>query len=883
MKNYGQRDFRRIIDGVFLKKSEQTAIADYINENKNRRYSYGKLKETIGRIGETLEKNGIYPPERVALPTKPSAKSAIILLALSYLGYTAVIPDVLLPKEEQNRLIEFTEPSAVIIDGSYNSLDDKIKKSVPVFRMFTDSKILKRLNTDLESPFKSEIKGSIDVMAILFSSGTTGSFKGVEVTYQSMIYATKACMHYSGNRPMTHFLHILPLSHIAGYTMMNIIFLKGFEIAFMPEISASALAMGFKCYQPTDFVAIPKVYETIHKKIEAEIAKRPLPVRLAFSASRKLSHFVRIHTGYRMRWLTRPFFAPALGRNMEVMGCGTSACNPETIRFFLDMGVDILNVYGSTEAAFPISAATVHERYPDTGAGFCKEFPYINVKIEDGEILVKSPLVMRGYFRDPVNTKNAFTADGWLRTGDLGKIDEKGRLYITGRKKETIQLKNGTKVSAQDVDNYYSSVSGNFRIASCGVPDTDSGTNTEHIVLFIETENADEKEINSVKEKIRRRSDSTNGSYRLSDIFCIKEFPCTSTGKIQRFKLREKALSGEKIPNINSETRILPENLTLTETVCEVILKYVSDEVTPDMRLSEDLNIDSITMFEICSELQTMYGTDFMNRLGNVSTVKDLADIVNSSDNSEISGADDFDVNKYPLEKSDTDRVMLNAFANISKKIYKFEVEGTENLSAGSQYIFCPNHESHLDGLWVISALKGHIDCRNFSCLAKQEHLNNMLSRFMLRVLGGIPIDRSGNPAPALSRAIQVLKESDVQFLVHPEGTRTRTGVMGKFKKGVAELSIDSGIPLVPVFIKGAYQIFPADRLLPRFYDFREHKQLPIKIVFGKPIMPDKNETPATLTEKLRFAVEKLREESQTDKNIVHNKNIICKGVKYHE
>ncbi|MBR0140647.1 MAG: 1-acyl-sn-glycerol-3-phosphate acyltransferase, partial [Ruminococcus sp.] len=246
-------------------------------------------------------------------------------------------------------------------------------------------------------------------------------------------------------------------------------------------------------------------------------------------------------------------------------------------------------------------------------------------------------------------------------------------------------------------------------------------------------------------------------------------------------------------------------------------------------------------------------------------------------------GADDFDVNKYPLEKSDTDRAMLNAFANISKKIYKFEVEGTENLSAGSQYIFCPNHESHLDGLWVISALKGHIDCRNFSCLAKQEHLNNMLSRFMLRVLGGIPIDRSGNPAPALSRAIQVLKESDVQFLVHPEGTRTRTGVMGKFKKGVAELSIDSGIPLVPVFIKGAYQIFPADRLLPRFYDFREHKQLPIKIVFGKPIMPDKNETPATLTEKLRFAVEKLREESQTDKNIVHNKNIICKGVKYHE
>ena len=89
-----------------------------------------------------------------------------------------------------------------------------------------------------------------------------------------------------------------------------------------------------------------------------------------------------------------------------------------------------------------------------------------------------------------------------------------------------------------------------------------------------------------------------------------------------------------------------------------------------------------------------------------------------------------------------------------------------------------------------------------------------------------------------MERAEQVIRRGDTQFLIHPEGTRTRNGEMGSFKKGVASLSMDTGVPIVPVCITGAYEIYPAGTILPKFYDFKNHRKPRLKIAFGAPIMP---------------------------------------------
>ena len=872
MKNYGQQDYKRIMDRVFQKYSKKTAIVEYISETKIRKYSYGVLKKAAEQLRRILENNGIYPTERVALLTKPSARSAVMLLALAYSGYTAVIPDISLPIEEQNRLLEFSMPSAIITsEDIYENIDQKLVSSIPIFRMFSDlhhQRVLKPLNPELKTPVKPDIKGNKDVIAIIFSSGTTGSAKGVEVTYQAMLYATRSCIHYAFNNKPMRLLHVLPLSHIAGYAIMQVVYLTGMQLGFVPEINASCLAMGLRCYEPTHFIMIPRVYETIRRKIETEIAKRPAPVRLAFNASRKLSSFVRRKTGYRMRWLNRPFYAPALGKNMFAMGSGAGPCDPETLKFFMDMGINMINVYGSTEAAFPISSSTIHERYPYVGVGKYNEYPYINIRIENDEILVKSMLNMNGYFRDPESTKNAFTSDGYLKTGDLGYIDSHNNLVITGRRKETIQLSNGNKISAIDVDAYYQKVCGDMRVAACGVPEGHSGT--DRVVLFLETADFSDKETERTESKLRRLSDSNNSSYRLSEIIRIPELPQTTMGKIQRFKLREIALQNGEMPKSddkNAYGKKQPsklDKLSCSDGVCSIIQKYMPSDiqVTEDMRLSEDLNIDSITMFEICSELQTVYETDLMDHLSGTVTVKDLSEIIKMDKGDALPSVPQkcVDVRRYPLKRTFLDRGMLDIFMGISRNLYDFEVVGAEKLSRNKQYIFCPNHESHLDGLWTMAAIKGHVNCKDIACLAKQEHLDHAISRAMIHMLGGIPIDRSGNPAPALEQAIRVLRRTNVQFLVHPEGTRTRTGTMGQFKKGVAQLAIDTGLPLVPVCITGAYQIYPSDKALPKLYDFKGHKRMPLKIIFGTPIIPQKGDTAASLTEKLQNAVQTLRD-----------------------
>lgn len=871
MKHYSQQDYRKAMDRVFAKYSDKTAMVNCINEHEQRKYSYSKLRRMTEHIRCVLEHYGIHKGERVAVLARPSADMAATLLSLAYLGYTAVIPDVSLPREEQERLLDFTMPSALIINEElYGNIGSVLKTTVPVFRQITGRSPMIRLNKEMKLQRKPQLSGKKDVIAILFSSGTTGSVKGVEITYQSIFYGQKAGESYGRYCDSSpHFLQILPLSHVAGFAMLHINLILGAEMGFVPELTAAGLTLGLQVYKPTHMIMIPKVYETIHKKMKAEIAKKPFPVRAAFSVCKGVSSYVRRHTGIKMRWLTKPFYAPAFGDRIKILGCGSGPCDIDTIRFFLDLGIDFLNAYGSTEASFPITASSSRDKYPDKGAGNVKQFPFVDVRIENEEILVRSTLLMSGYFRDPESTRNAFTSDGYLKTGDLGYIDDDGYLYITGRRKETIQLSNGNKVSAPDVDKYYQSLCGDVRVASCGV--ADDYMDTEHLVLFVESGGITSEKAEELKKKLQKRS-AESSLYRVADIMFIPELPQTTLGKIQRFKLSRIAKENGCRNNAEGavhETQVIVRPAVTAHSngiigsVCEILRKYVPEnvDITPDSQLSDDLFIDSITMFEVCSELQTEYEIDLMERIGNVVTVKDLADIVASSRNTpvHIEKSSLTDAKRYPLARRGSDILILKTLMKLSQKLYNIETVGAENIDPDGHYIFCPNHESHLDGLWVFTALKGHLECLRMACLAKQEHLDHTISRTMIRMLGGIPTDRSGNPAPALEQAMKVIKKSDTQFLVHPEGTRTRNGEMGVFKKGVASLSIDTGVPLVPVFIKGAYQIYPADRALPKIYNFRAHKKYTLKIIFGKPIFPQEDDTPETLTAKLRMAVEALR------------------------
>lgn len=638
------------------------------------------------------------------------------------------------------------------------------------------------------------------------------------------------------------FLDILPISHIAGFSTAISCFLIGAEQGLLPKVSAEYLSRGFLEYNPTNFIMISKVYEIIQEKILAAIRKRPV-INTYYRGATELSRFVRRHTGIRLTPLFRPIISAAMGKNMVICGCGTAQCPESLAEFYLNLGIDFANVYGSTETGFPVTAANCKtDAYPAQGVGSIHQFPDIKIEITHpdetgrGEILVKTSLIMKGYFNDPELTKNAFDARGYFRTGDLGYVDGDGRLHITGRAKEAILLKNGNKAAPDDIDRYYQPLCPpGCLVASCGVPVSKSGY--EEIHLFIESVWLSDGEREKLRKTLLEHSKRAGSIYKIKEIHFVDSIPTTSIGKIKRFQLRNMVVlkKDEKPQPTRSEKTVLADILDTIKEYGHLAL------LRPNDSLKEDLGLDSLTLMEICAKLEDIYGTFIGEHLAQLKTAEDIAAYIETGAlKDSLGGKGKYFVEDFPLKRKLIHRTVFRLMMFLLHSLYKLQVEGVENIPLQGSYILCPNHQSHLDSMCVWSSLRDRRPpMEKIACMAADYLLENPITRLGLIVMGGIPVARTGNAIPATHRIQQCLREMEYCFLIYPEGTRTRNGNMGQFKAGAAQIAIDANIPIIPVRIEGGYDIFPASRPLPRLFDWKHFRRYRLKISFAEPVYPD--------------------------------------------
>ena len=301
----------------------------------------------------------------------------------------------------------------------------------------------------------------------------------------------------------------------------------------------------------------------------------------------------------------------------------------------------------------------------------------------------------------------------------------------------------------------------------------------------------------------------------------------SSIGKVQRYKLRNQQVID---PYISTETEDTGNSVYIQ------ILKIfhelgVKGKIDEESKLEEDLGIDSLNLFELCVEIQKQFGIDITNWISSQLTVKELCEMVEKNGESAVDTVS-YDVEQYPMKRRRCDKWVLSLFCFLTRVFYKFEVSGIENIPENGPYIICANHQSHLDGMWIISAGKKKISLDNFCCMAKQEHLDSGISRRGLRITGGIPVSRGANTSPALKRVLECLKDGKV-VLIHPEGTRTSDGNLGEFKLGVERIALEADVPVLPVKIEGAYEIYPKNQRLPHL--LRKGGKYSLKVKFFKP------------------------------------------------
>ena len=260
-----------------------------------------------------------------------------------------------------------------------------------------------------------------DLAAILFTSGTTGLSKGVMLRHSNLVdnATCEPDLGFHGNKRLT----VLPVHHVFCFTC-DVLCALWYGRTLCVNDSIMHIIRNLKVFQPTDTTFVPMIAASILKRMEQMAEQNP--DRIAIGKS-------------------------VFGEQFRVIYTGGAYLSPEIIAGYKSFGINVAQGYGMTECAPRICNGIPDCPYPESVG---RVVPGCEVQIVDGEIWVKSPSVMMGYYKNPEETANSLTEDGWLRTGDLGRLQD-GYLFITGRRKNLIILENGENVSPEEIENQF--------------------------------------------------------------------------------------------------------------------------------------------------------------------------------------------------------------------------------------------------------------------------------------------------------------------------------------------------------------------------------------------------------------------------------------------
>lgn len=840
--NCSYSDFCNLFEESCNKFSSKNAIVDLKNAKG---YTFAQIFQRAQEVQKILVKLGIKRHNRVAVISQHSAYSVICNICLAYAGFTVVLLDVSLPVDELNNLIEFSDVSAFFVSPEmYSKIEKRLFNNLPV--LIIQSNFQYELLENFTVTLKEELKEKIDkdIIAIIYSSGTTEMMKGIKITYLSIMQAHEYMIQYTNLCDKATFLNVLPSNHIAGYSSAMSAFLSGAEMGFAVDLSPLGLAQAFQLYNPTNFIMVPHVYEIIMRKIQSEINSKPFFIRLYAEIILCLSRNIRKITGIKLRALTKPIWKAALGSNMKICGCGTAPCPPEIMAFFLNMGIDFVNVYGSTETGFPITATNCNDKYTCNGAGNIFQFSEIQVKIfkpdEEGigEIRVKSILMMKGYFRDTKKTEDTFDEDGFFMTGDSGYIDNAGNLFITGRVKEAILLKNGKKVSPSVVDEIYQNICKDVLVASVGIPCENNSYDELH--LFIQKKGVDNDRILDTIGKIKEHSSKIDLMYRINALHIIEEIPVTSVGKIKRYILKQSVSTDGIVSSERDELSSLFHNPR--EQIYKVINRLKSNDVKviDSALLKDDLGFDSLELFELFTEIETTLKVSITAEMMNARTVGKL---ISAVEGTEVVSGIDLD----STHKNSSWKLLYKFVHYISKPIIKIKYHpvylNQNNITKDKCVIYAPNHRQTLDSLIMIAGLSNPVHWAALKRFfeGKDSIFNNSknpvlcgLTKFLFNNLEMVPVDRDDDNISSLGSLNKYLFLKEA-IGIYPEGTTNKNPdkeEVSEIKMGAFNLAMSNGAVIQPIAILWNYD--------------SQHKAI---INFCKPIDSKKFKNPLLLSE----------------------------------
>ncbi len=805
--------------------------------------SYAELADKVRSLGAGLSQSGIAGGALVALIAPNGFDWVVVRLALAAAGAVAVALDDLATDSELADLVRDCGCRHVFTNPKHASLGRSLEQGIDLWVMGEDPvpegtrswQALFRPATALA--FGRTLEGAA---LFTYTSGTTGPPKGFLLSYANIASNLAPLARAGLLGASDRVLLPLPLHHIYPFLIGLLTPLCVGAAVVLPEsVSGPKLVEAIKAAEVSTIVGVPRLYAALASAIDVRIGGHGKIVHRLFHVALLVAIALRRRFGLDAgRWLLRDVRAQ-LGPKLRLLVSGGAHLEPETLWPLAGMGFEVRSGYGLAETASTFTGNMPGaERLGSEGKPFQGGRMRIAAPDEEGvgEIELSGANVFSNY-RNANANREAFSADGWFRTGDLGRIDGDGFLYVTGRRKETIVLGGGKKVNPEALERHYGTspyireiavLERRGSLVALVVPNL-AAARTGPSARIDET----------IRIALASQSQLLPSYERLAGFALIRDaLPRTRFGKYRRFllpALYERALAGETArvpppPSAADEALLARPRPRL---LYDILLARYPARFSLDAHPQLDLGIDSLEWIALSLALDEA-GLRLPERaLADALTVRDL--LVSAEAAEPRSGE------TVPQEPTTIDETWLAPTGRMltvlgfvlylvdwiaMRLLFRLRVQGAEHLPASGPYVIAANHASDLDALALVAAL----DYRRARRLYWGGDAIRLFRRRWLnplwRALHVFPAD-DRFPARIIATGEAALaRGNDLGWF--PEGWRTPDGTVQHFYPGIGRILAQSRVPVIPVYIAGTFKAWPRNRRLPRL--------LPVRVFIGRPI-----------------------------------------------
>ncbi len=715
---------------------------------------------------------------------------------------------------------------------------------------------------------------SDDTAVLIYTSGTTGTPKAVPLTHRNIQAESVGVEEAMRITEREIVLGLLPLFHV--YSQMISLWLApliGARVVYISEMTSAEIEHGLKEGDVTALIGVPRLWYLFHKKIFDTVRAQPRLLRWVFNAMLAVNGWLRDRIDLNLGTIFFRRIHHGFGGKLRLAVAGGASFDADVALDFHRLGFTILQGYGLTETA---GSATV-TRFEDNKIGSVgTPLKGVEIRIHEpnqegvGEVLIRGPIVTPGYYRNPEANRQSFDADGWFHTGDLGRFDREGHLYIVGRMKDVIKLPSGKNVFPEDVEAHYSRSPMVGEICVLGVRDEAvKFARAEKLcaVVVPDFDYLKTQHIANTREAIRWELDNLGRELpeyqRVRDYMIRAEpLPRTTTRKVRRYELEQQIVSaGPTTQRAREASRftLSPDDQKLMDSTAgratAAAIKIHAPETTlihPEMNLELDLGLDSLARAECVASVEQTLGIEFdSTAVAEALKVGELIQLAEAMTIAAGSGAAAASLNwreiiaREPVDSTDLQPILkrkpvtaLFAFLvlkliNLAARVlFRMEVDGRDLLNhLDRPYLICPNHQSFIDPLLICSTYPYRI-LKHVFHVGATVYFSQGFSAWIARRFNIVPVDPDVNLLRAMRAGAAGLRAGKILNL-YPEGERSFDGVLHEFKKGAAILAVELNLPIVPVALDGAYLVWGRKSGRIRLAG--------VKIRFGEPIFIEKD------------------------------------------